>query len=161
MKAYIHYRWQDYTDEFGNFFSVAVAQKKLSNGQTAEMLFMPDHNDNHEKCFWWIAFQIYSKRKHKDRNFDENRITGKCGMEGLLFAAQAIDDFPNFLISLPDEQSYQHSLLVHGSDPVRRKIYAHFLPRKGFEKTMYMGSEVLIKRLDNLTWPQDCCIIEE
>lgn len=108
-------RWIEYT--------------KLSNGQSAVICF--DKNYRHEIGSGYdyaVAFAIANKKKvlrqwlNSDGYGDlDMTTTGKCGVEGLLWAFKMVREFI-------DKHMYESDrIIVYGSDARRQKVYKHFL----------------------------------
>lgn len=124
-----------------------VAKRKIGNQTAVIKFYLSDSYCKGNKHYWWVSFQIYSKRKHIEKNFEDCKITGKCGLEGILFAKDAILEFEKFISTQYEVNENHHFIVVGWADKVRKKIYCHFLPRYGFVLGKYQGSGALIKEV--------------
>lgn len=118
-------------------------RKKLSNGKTAMVSFLRFDTAGGHFPYYYVALAIVHKRKHaiNDDVFD-NRITGDGGLEGLVFAKQALIDFEE-RFSLP-----QFAIAVAGSDGRRQRAYERYLTRLGYRKERVDGQLVMVKRIN-------------
>lgn len=118
-------RWIEYT--------------KLSNGQSAVICF--DKNYRHEIGSGYdyaVAFAIANKKKvlrqwlNSDGYGDlDMTTTGKCGVDGLLWAFKMVREF------IGTHMYENDRIIVYGSDARRQKVYRHFLTtRLGFEEIL-------------------------
>lgn len=118
-------RWIEYT--------------KLSNGQSVVICF--DKNYRHEIGSGYdyaVAFAIANKKKvlrqwlNSDGYGDlDMTTTGKCGVEGLLWAFKMVREF------IGTHMYENDRIIVYGSDARRQKVYRHFLTtRLGFEEIL-------------------------
>lgn len=111
----------------------------LSNGQTAAIIF--DRYDTAKVVYYYVMFAIGSKRKHVDAwlfsqaaNDLDCNTTGKCGIEGLIWAYTKLQEFEN--VSRIDNNSKEVRIIIQGSDSRRFRIYEHFLKRLGYIKRL-------------------------
>lgn len=124
---------------------------QLSNGQTAAIMFVAwDYDDRTD---FYVAFAIADKKKQIKRWFNEEgngdldcATTGKCGVEGLVWAFQeiekALEELPTY------SRNRRANVIVMASDSRRFRIYEHFLKRLGFKKQPYQDDGmVLMKKL--------------
>lgn len=123
--------------------NVQYTAKKRFGRQTAYITFHEDYSA--KKVYWYVEFQVYTKRKHIEKNFERNTITGENGVQPLLFAKDSILAFYDFLKKeFPDQENI---IVVQWADNLRKKIYTHFLPRYGFQKDKFFGKEALLLRV--------------
>lgn len=122
------------------------AQTKFSNNQTGIIFFTKDRLKNCTE--FTVAFGISNKKKYikqwllgkKDM---ESYITGNCGIEGLVWAKNALLQFEECISKI-----YRHSrIVVIASDSRRKRIYRHYLEREGYKFCRYYGYEALIKNI--------------
>ena len=131
-------------EEWGEFFS---AERRIGK-QTARIGFCLDRKEMDKTCYWFVEFQIYTKRKHIERNYAECRMTGECGVEGLLFAKDAILEFSKWILTQRwAETGCRQVIVVWWADNIRKKIYCHFLPRYGFKLGRYDNHLALLKEI--------------
>lgn len=125
-------------------FKGYYAQTKFSNGQTGIIFFK---KEKLKDCVEFnVIFGISNKKKYikqwmlgeKDM---ESYVTGKCGIEGLIWAKNTLLQFEEFL-----SKRYNHSrIVVIGSDSRRKRIYRRYLEREGYRFCRYFNGEALIK----------------
>lgn len=116
---------------------------KLSNGQTAYIVF---EGVELSKCTEWnVLFVVANKRKDAlkwikgEKELDTQ--TGKCGLEGLVWAKNNLIEFENEL----SKRKGKNRMLIQWSDAKRKKVYIKYLKRLGYRYTKYFGVEALIK----------------
>lgn len=89
-----------------------IEYTKLSNGQSAVICF--DKNYRHEIGSGYDL---------------DMTTTGKCGVDGLLWAFKMVREF------IGTHMYENDRIIVYGSDARRQKVYRHFLTtRLGFEE---------------------------
>lgn len=118
----------------------------LSNGQHAAIYFRLDRNvrfdDGYQYDCWYVGFMVGNKARQcndwwNDRK-NNNRLvqTGRCGMEGLIWAKQQI---VQFMASHKGE--YIQYMVVGGMDDKRQHVYSR-LTKIGFTPGTYDGDQV-------------------
>lgn len=114
-----------------------IEYTKLSNGQSAMIVF--DKYDRGNTTYYFVTFGIANKKKILRKWFLEDgsgnlsmECTGKCGVEGLLWAYNKIEEFIEEHKSLSNEGTHNKKIVVVGADARRHRIYKHFLKRLGF-----------------------------
>ncbi|WP_214780799.1 hypothetical protein [Exiguobacterium sp. s22] len=118
-------------------------RKKLANGKTALVAMQRDETVNAAMPYFYVALAIVKKRKQTySSDVFDNRITGDGGLEGLLFAKQALIDFEG-RFSLP-----HFAIAVAGSDGRRQRAYERYLTRLGYRKERIDGQLVMVKRIN-------------
>lgn len=102
--------------------------EKLSNGQTAYIGF--NYTDYFNYLGYNVVFAIADKKKHikawlnaEPNDIDLNQ-TGRCGVEGLLWAKRKLKEFEEEVVS---GRSYPQRIELYGADSRRMKVYRHFL----------------------------------
>lgn len=125
---------------------------KLSNNQTAGIAII--RNDLCRDYEWCVLFAIANKKKKVSDYFHgicdlETEITGKCGMEGLIWAYHEIEEFIEILESRHREghtgEVRRNKIVVEAADSRRFRVYEHFLKRLGFRKQVDVYGECLIR----------------
>ena len=96
---------------------------------------------------WNVAFAINNKRKHiKSWIKGEETMdcsTGKCGVEGLIWAKNGLLEFENFI----KKEDLKQRIVVRWTDSKRKRVYKHYLEKEGYKLTIYYGKEFLIKNI--------------
>ena len=96
---------------------------------------------------WNVAFAINNKRKHiKSWIKDEESMdcsTGKCGVEGLIWAKNGLLEFEKFI----KKEDLKQRIVVRWTDSKRKRVYKHYLEKEGYKLTIYYGKEFLIKNI--------------
>lgn len=101
-----------------------------------------------QKCKWWVAFIVYTKRKKIEQHFGNCEITGEHGAETFVIALKMLQEFEQYILG---EYPYlEHMICVDGADAMRRRIYQHFLPRYGYEKIVFEGRPIMVKKFGPL-----------
>lgn len=103
-------------------------KEKNSAGQT--MVFEVRHfmdNDGRHGDKMYVVFYIMTKRTDGYQQFKQ---TGKCGLEGLVFAKECLIDFITWWKSQFKRRNLR--IYVRGDDRRRFEIYKHFLVPLGF-----------------------------
>lgn len=118
-------------------------RKKLTNGKTAMVAMWRFDDISSAMPYFYVALAIVKKRKHTySSDVFDNRITGDGGLEGLVFAKQAILDFEERF------SSPQFAIAVAGSDGRRQRAYERYLTRLGYRKERVDGQLVMVKRIN-------------
>lgn len=119
-------------------------RKKLSSGFTAYVSLFGESDPFDRRTYFNVALVIAKKRKaFATSDYFDNRMTGDGGLEGLVFAKQAMTDFEGLLAA-----RQKIAFVVYGSDGRRQKLYERYLTRMGFVKERREGAMVMIKRID-------------
>lgn len=129
--------------EGGCFYGYS-STTKLSNNQTATMIFYR-HKFTRGSMFY-VAFAIANKRKQIKQWLDGssnlyNQSTGKCGLEGLLWAKSQLLEFEEFI----RDRKEKCSIVICWTDNRRRDIYRHYLTRIGYKMEFRYGGKCLVK----------------
>ena len=89
---------------------------------------------------------IYSKRKHKDKLFEDCTSSGKIGVLGLYATKNILLEFEDFIKS---KFSYTSNyILIYGADSKRKRIYNEALKRFGYELSTVYNYPTLIKKIN-------------
>ena len=120
----------------------------LSNGQHIALYFELTKNvlfdDGYEYDSWYVGVRIDDSRRACNdwwnRKRTKNRLdsTGRCGLEGLMWAKNQILKF----VEEHAKEDFQ-KIVVGGEDERRLSAY-RFLKRYGFEKGVFDGEETLL-----------------
>lgn len=126
--------------------------KKLSNGQTAMIVFEEQIRTT-KKIEYSIIFAISNKKKNiikwlegKDDCLSD-KSTGKCGIEGLIWAKQQIIDFEKFINERLKYYNQDIILYVWWTDNKRRNVYEKALGKIGYKIAFRYCSKCLIKKI--------------
>ena len=124
---------------------------KLQNNQTVAIYFF--RNQASRGYEYNVAFAIANKRKHiknwlKGEGGDvlSDRSTGKCGLDGLVWAKQQIIEFEKFIPS-SFHRSEEVIICIGWADNRRRDVYEHYLKRIGYKMGYRDGSKCLFKKI--------------
>lgn len=135
----------DYDKEYGYYYKYHT----LSSGQTCMIAFVKFEYDR--RIDYYVCFAIANKKKQLREWFHEEgsgnldtETTGKCGMEGLIWAFQQVEKAISYFHS--DRSSKDRFLIVSGSTPRRYRIYKHFLKRLGFYEQNRQGEGIAMMR---------------
>lgn len=125
----------DNTISFVNNETKSVLYRtKNSNNQTIELLF--DRWEENYKIIWWVCLQVTNK---KNKPFPYLQITGKGGLENLLWAKNIIKEFIKKDLFLYKD----NIILVKWGDTKRKKTYIKGLKDLGFRICRYEGEDIL------------------
>lgn len=124
---------------------------KLENGQTALFALSQYRYDKHRDLY--VIFGISDKKKYLRQWFKESgsgdfdtKVTGKCGVEGLLWAYNKIEESIEYF---QKDFLWYYNIIVCASDRRRFIVYEHFLKRLGFKKQNIQGvGMALIKKVE-------------
>lgn len=119
------------------------AKTKFSNGQTGIIVFWKECLN--EVIEWNVSFAINNKRK-RIKAWLENEesmdiATGKCGLEGLIWAKNSLLAFEDFIKS----DFFNQRIAISWSDNRRKRIYKRYLTKEGYRFIIHYGKEFLIK----------------
>lgn len=122
---------------------------RLSNGQYCMIAF--SKFDSGRSIFYYVAFAVADKKKvlngwfvgDKHNNI-ELKMTGKCGIEALIWARNTLIAFEDFV---DIDKTLATKIIVQGSDPKRFRMYEKVLSKYGYEKSFQFGSWSMVKTL--------------
>ena len=120
---------------------VFFSKTKLSNGQTVTMTFSNGPNLQ-------VGLSILSKRKHEYTMGMQNiecSTTGKCGLEGLIWAKKCLIGFEEYI---KDNHMGTISLNVSWTDTRRKSVYIYGLTKLGYKirpGTKYLYKTIICK----------------
>lgn len=120
-----------------------VISDKLSNNQFIEIQFQEEWTS--KKFFYNVYLTISNKRKSKDNNF--KKTTGKCGLEGLLWAKNKIIDFEDFIKESDMHNERPVYVYVQWDDNRRRNTYERGLKNLGYKYSYVEGRKALMKQI--------------
>ena len=146
MKEFEHL-WHE--GQFHGYFR----REKLSNGQVCALYFLK-HNGKH--CIEYSVVLAIGKKKHinallfgeGESMFD--KTTGKCGLEGLLWAKRQLLQFESFLSEGIRHVKGKHKpirISIFGTDGRRRRLYARRLANIGYREERRHGSHCVSKEV--------------
>ena len=69
--------------------------------------------------------------------------TGKCGVEGLIWAKNGLLEFEKFI----KKEDLKQRIVVRWTDSKRKRVYKHYLEKEAYKLTIYYGKEFLIKNI--------------
>jgi hypothetical protein len=122
---------------------------KLSNGQTAAIFFFDNCDINHNE--FSVSFIIANKKKdingwlHGEKDLMNNQQTGKCGLEGLIWAKKKLLEFEAFI---NESVFYKNSIMViYWTNNKRRDVYEKALSKIGYYITYRNSYKCLVKKL--------------
>jgi hypothetical protein len=116
---------------------------QLSNNQVIGIFFIK--NKLSRNIEYHIALSISNKKKHlfqyikEEKDVLSGKETGKCGLEGLLWAKKQIIEFENSICKPGN------IICVRWSDNRRRKVYEYGLKKIGYKIGFRDGSKCLYK----------------
>ena len=122
---------------------------KLSNNQTISIFFLKE--ELKRGLEYHVVLAISNKKKYikqwifGERDILSDRQTGKCGLEGLLWAKKQIIEFEKFL--LEDKYSKDITICVNWLDNRRRKVYEYGLNKLGYSINYRYNSKCLSKKI--------------
>ena len=121
---------------------VFYKKKVLSNGQCAIFFVIRDRDDYGFTSFY-IAFAIANKFKtirkwfHQEAYGDlDVTLTGRCGLEGLLWARKCIEDTEKLFFS--EYGNYKARIVIEGTTSSRYRVYKKIPIVFGFQR-MYLS----------------------
>jgi len=120
---------------------------QFPNGQTIEISFYEEENYR-DTVYYSICLDIFSKRKHRSKNFSEIRSTGKVGIASLIWAKAIVKQFIEFIPKQRFSRWCKYICIFTGwADNRRRRVYERGLKDLGFEYGKVMGERVLKKTI--------------
>lgn len=132
----------EYYDEY-------VATKKLKNGQTVYIAFQENivnYYDYKKVLEYNIYLVIYKKRKELNNvNYECINPIHKAGMEGMIFAYNAVKEFEQYII---DKKNSKIRIRCYWGDNRRKNIYERYLNKIGYEIKFLNNQKRLVKNLN-------------
>lgn len=117
---------------------VFYKKKVLSNGQCAIFFVVRDRDDYGFTSFY-IAFAIANKFKTIKKWFRQEAygdldvtLTGRCGLEGLLWARKCVEDTEKLFFS--EYGNSKARIVVEGTTSSRYRVYKKYLSSLGFKE---------------------------
>lgn len=125
-----------------------TAKTKFSNNQIG-IIFLGKELMNNGRIDWNVSFGIYESEKEimrwlkRERNLDD--ITGKCGLEGLLWAKRTLLKFEKFI----KDDKLNQTIVVGWEEDKRGKVYKKYMTKKmNFELVIDNDDrEMLVKKI--------------
>ena len=127
--------------------NVYYSSKRLSNGQSVLILF--DRVQTDDSIEYYVGLAIAKNRKQAFNWYFENssylqgKETGKCGLEGLVFAKQQLELFEDF-IKNNFHYGRKNVIMVGWEDNRRKNVYQKVLTKRGYTgKGRYLCKEII------------------
>lgn len=125
------------------------ARHKLSNGQYCLIAFIRFYTSR-DTCYY-VEFAVADKKKNLNGRFEsvrnnniEGKMTGRCGIEALLWCRDRMLDFERFVHK---EKNRDTKIVVQGSDSKRFRMYERALSRYGYKKVFMAEAWSMVKNL--------------
>ena len=121
--------------------------EKLSNNQTISIFFL--HEYKLGKIDYAVVLAISNKKKHINewltgkRDVLSDQETGKCGIEGLLWAKRKLIEFEEHI----SWRSEQITINIDWTDNRRKRVYERGLLTLGYTSGFRLGRKCLFKKL--------------
>lgn len=132
-------------DEYGyeNFYITDI----LSNGQSIKIEFEAEDTNNYR--YYSIALLIQDKKKQL-KNFTHLKQTGRCGIEGLIWAKNKIAEFEKMILIENENYCYNNTIIIYceWDDNRRRNTYERGLKSLGYTFGKAFGKKVLMKKIN-------------
>jgi len=141
MKDFEKIRYEGYYGSFGYYKT-----HKLTNGQTIIICFNKFELSKSNEYSIYLA--IANKKKHLrqlilgEKDILTDHETGKCGLEGLLWAKKQIVEFEKFIYCKNGDY-----ISVYWTDNRRRDVYEYGLRKLGFVVGYRDGRKCLSKKI--------------
>lgn len=126
------------------------SRHKLSNGQYC-MIGLFQFRMKRSLCYY-VAFAVADKKKNLNGWFNgdsnnniELKMTGRCGIEALLWCRDKLLEFEDFVPLIKHEDT---KIVVVGSDSRRFRMYEKALARYGYKKVFMEGEWSMVKVLE-------------
>ena len=126
------------------------SRHKLSNGQYCMVDFFRFHTKR-ATCYY-VAFAVADKRKNLNGWFENNKnnnieykMTGRCGVEALLWCRDRLLEFEEFV---PTDKVEDTKIVVCATDSKRFRMYEKALSRYGYRKVFMDGCWSMVKTLN-------------
>lgn len=106
------------------------------------MGIFPWSNDTYKRYFLYLVFAIADKKKYLRGYFTESRgnitlkSTGKCGLEGIMYAKNKILELEEIL---KDEGYENCTIVIAGEDKRRERIYEKAAKKYGYKRVFKFG----------------------
>lgn len=97
-------------------------------------------NEYNNVKYWYIAFHVSNKRKHK---FKYKEQTGTDGIKSLLWAKDCLKDF----IENQIDKRFDNHLIIYWDDKRRKEVYKRALTELGFFITKDYGKDCLLLKV--------------
>ena len=123
---------------YDNEHSSYIEYATLSSKQTAVFVATEYHKELKKDIRFYISFGIANKKKQlREWLFGEHVnlgscTTGRCGLEGLIWAKRKLIELEKELLSVYQEDQ-PVSIWVQWSDTRRKKVYQHYLQPLGYQ----------------------------
>ena len=123
------------------------ASEKLTNGQTISIFFL--HDKTLDNIDYSVVLAIANKKKHirewllGTRDVLSDKETGRCGIEGLLWAKRMLLAFEDHVA----KRRERITLSIDWTDARRKRVYERGLLPLGYLSGMRKGRKCLYKKL--------------
>lgn len=118
----------------------------LSNGQVASMYFVVDRNqsftDGYDYDCWRVGLRIGNTRRDNNDWFTGDKVhsmtvsTGRCGLEGLMWAKRVLESFTTQL-----RKNECQMMVIGAEDDKRHRAYSRLL-KQGYTQGTYNNESV-------------------
>lgn len=123
---------------------------KLKNNQTATIFFI--RKELKRGTEYHVVFAISNKKKYikqwilGERDTLTNKETGKCGLDGLIWAKEQIIEFEDY-INIETYKPKDITICVTWTDNRRRNIYVRVLGKLGYKINYRNSCKCLAKKV--------------
>lgn len=124
----------------------------LSNGQAITIFFMEERTSRGIE--YNVALLIANKKKHirewimGTRDVLSDKSTGKCGLEGLMWAKRRLAEFEVYIHDrFPDRTKRSITMVIYPSDTRRKRAYVHGLKKSGYELGYRSSVQCVYKKI--------------
>jgi len=115
----------------------------LSDNNKIAITFYKEYNEVKKNSI--IFYQIYLRIKHKRKNNVTLKQTGKCGLEGLIWAKNKIIEFEEYIKTIDKDK--RKIILVGWDDNRRRNVYHKGLKNIGYKYGFMFDKKYLFKEI--------------
>ena len=119
-----------------------IKREQLSNGQIIQIEFQ--ETIYKKKITYNVVLTINNKKKQILQT-SEHVTTGRCGLEGLLWAKKAILDFEKYILEEIKNDKIKIYIMVMWADNRRRNTYIRGLKNDGYTISKNRWLQMLIK----------------
>lgn len=121
-----------------------IKRGQLSNGQIIQIEF--EETIYKKKITYNVVLTINNKKKQIFQT-SEHVTTGRCGLEGLLWAKKAILDFEKYILEEIKNDKIKIYIMVMWTDNRRRNTYIRGLKNDGYTISKIDGYKCLLKQI--------------
>lgn len=137
--------------KFDNIFYGYYETSKLSNNQTISIFFLLEEQARADE--YNVVLAIANKKKHikewitGERDLFEEKTTGRCGLEGLIWAKRKIIEFEEFIGNRYRKGSKETIITVQWTNNRRRNVYEKGLKKLDYQIGYRDKQKCLFKRI--------------